>query len=450
MKNSYLFAALLLLAGVQTALAQPGMLVWQNGKYNVFNVDKVDRVEFVDDIRDYMEYEYVDLGLPSGTLWATCNVGADSPEEYGDYFAWGETETKSDFSWSTYKWINAGGSSYDQVNKYPFADNQTAGCWYSDGSFVGDNKLRLCTEDDAAASAWGSDWQMPTREQFEELMNSAYTTQEYTTLNGVKGQKITGKNGNSIFLPGAGFCQGTASSGVGEIGYYWSRSLSQNYCDYGSFFWFFSGSSSMTHTDRYLGLSIRPVRRSYEYVDLGLPSGTLWATCNVGASSPEEYGDYFAWGETKPKSIYDDDTYFDSDDGVTLKKYNGDGNELLPEDDAATANWGSDWQMPSVSQVYELLNSSYTTTTWTTQNGVNGLLVTGKNGNSIFLPAAGYYNYVNIYDKGTYGGYWTLNYYSDPGWQWNAYCLGFGEDISTKPGLMSRTRGLPVRPVRKK
>ena len=113
MKNSYLFAALLLLAGVQTALAQPGMLVWQNGKYNVFNVDKVDRVEFVDDIRDYMEYEYVDLGLPSGTLWATCNVGADSPEEYGDYFAWGETETKSDFSWSTYKWINAGGSSYD-------------------------------------------------------------------------------------------------------------------------------------------------------------------------------------------------------------------------------------------------------------------------------------------------------------------------------------------------
>ena len=90
-----------------------------------------------------------------------------------------------------------------------------------------------------------------------------------------------------------------------------------------------------------------------EYVDLGLPSGTLWATTNIGATSPEEYGDYFAWGETTTKSDYSWETYFDIDDGFSFKKYNNDGGltELLPEDDAATANWGSEWQMPSDDQI---------------------------------------------------------------------------------------------------
>ena len=212
MKKNYLIAGLLLLiAGVQAAWAQPGMVIRKNNGHVAIPISQVVSVDFVNNIKDYIEYEYVDLGLPSGTLWATCNIGAASPEDFGDYFAWGETETKSDFSWSTYKWMKWGGSSYYKINKYTFEDNQQAGCWYSDGSFVGDNKRRLMAADDAATSAWGSDWQMPTLEQFEELTNSSYTTSEYTTLNGVKGQKITGKNGNSIFLPGAGFCQGTAS-----------------------------------------------------------------------------------------------------------------------------------------------------------------------------------------------------------------------------------------------
>ena len=145
------------------------------------------------------------------------------------------------------------------------------------------------------------------------------------------------------------------------------------------------------------------------YVDLGLPSGTLWATCNVGASSPEDFGEHFAWGETQPKQRYAWDTYFDTEDGKTFNKYNNDGGltELQSEDDAATANFGEGWRIPSKAQIEELANSSYTTTVWTTQNGVNGLRVTGKNGNSIFLPAAGFCNGIGVTSGGSMGFYCT-------------------------------------------
>ena len=128
---------------------------------------------------------------------------------------------------------------------------------------------------------------------------------------------------------------------------------------------------------------------THEYVDLGLPSGTLWATCNVGANAPEEYGDYFAWGETAPKDVYNWSTY-QYYDGSNLAKYTGsDGlTTLLPEDDAATTNWGNEWRMPTKEEWQELLDN--TTNKWTTQNGVNGRLFTGSNGNSLFLPAVGF------------------------------------------------------------
>ena len=165
----------------------------------------------------------------------------------------------------------------------------------------------------------------------------------------------------------------------------------------------------------------------HEYVDLGLPSGTLWATCNVGASKPEEYGDYFAWGETKPKSDYSWSTYFDSDDnGNTFKKYNNNGGltELLPEDDAATANWGSPWRMPSHDQINELFNSRYTTTEWTTLNDVYGRKITSKsNGNSIFLPAAGSRWGGDLSGAGSDGNYWSSSLY--PGDGYGPYYLGF-------------------------
>ena len=158
-------------------------------------------------------------------------------------------------------------------------------------------------------------------------------------------------------------------------------------------------SSSDTKTEKNKGLD------THEYVDLELPSGTLWATCNVGAENPGEYGNYFAWGETKPKANYDWITYKHINNSG-LCKYCAECKielaksmmakidnklELEAEDDAATVNWGNDWQMPSEEQFAELIDTSYTTTSWTTQNGVNGRLIISKsNGNRIFLPAAGY------------------------------------------------------------
>ena len=118
----------------------------------------------------------------------------------------------------------------------------------------------------------------------------------------------------------------------------------------------------------------------HTWVDLGLPSGTKWATCNIGATTPEGYGNYYAWGETSPKAMYSYDnslTY-----GRTIVDISGN-----PTYDAATANWGGSWRMPTGEEMEELIDNC--TWTWTTQNGVNGKKVTGSNGNSIFLPAAG-------------------------------------------------------------
>ena len=187
----------------------------------------------------------------------------------------------------------------------------------------------------------------------------------------------------------------------------------------------------------------------HEYVDLALPSGTLWATCNVGANSPEEYGDYFAWGETEPKVEYSWSTYFDKEGG-TLKKYNNNGGkrELDPEDDAATANWGNLWQLPSFSQITELYNVGYTTTEWTTQNGVNGMLITSqRNGKSIFLPAAGYRLDISLNNEYNGGYYWSRSLNTNDGS--NAYTLCFNWNIINCYNG-SREYGQSVRPVRVK
>ena len=186
----------------------------------------------------------------------------------------------------------------------------------------------------------------------------------------------------------------------------------------------------------------------YEYVDLGLPSGTLWATCNVGAKIPEEYGDYFAWGETETKNEYSWSNYFDAEDeGRTFKKYyNGGQTELLPEDDAATVNWGSEWQMPSRAQVDELYNSDYTILEWTTSNGVNGLRITSKkNRNSIFLPAAGMIINTMIGSVEGDGFYWSRSLNKDRNDLIDI--LSFNSD-RMKVDINARYCGQPVRAVR--
>ena len=197
-------------------------------------------------------HKYVDLGLPSGTLWATCNIGASKPEECGLYFAWGETEgykQNSDdvhkFEKKSYKWLETD-CTVPVLLKYCIS-------W----SGIADYKKVLDPEDDAATVNWGRKWQMPSLEQIKELCDSTYTTAEWTTLNGVNGRKITSrKNDNWIFLPAANIIITAGSSGN-----YWSRTLYMGMDDDAvtlEFYkdkWFFD-----SHNPRYCGLSVRPVR----------------------------------------------------------------------------------------------------------------------------------------------------------------------------------------------
>lgn len=194
-------------------------------------------------------HEYVDLGLPSGALWATCNVGASSPEEYGDYFAWGETEPKDVYSWENYKWCNGSNTT---MTKY---------CTISSYGYNGftDGKTELDPEDDAAYVNWGASWRMPSMEQIEELIDNC--TWIWTQQNGVNGHLVTGPNGNTIFLPAVGFCMGNSHYDAGRSGDYWSRMLESGglgtACDWG----FFSGDVSCSGSwSRYIGLSVRAVR----------------------------------------------------------------------------------------------------------------------------------------------------------------------------------------------
>ncbi len=487
-------------------------------------------------------HEYVDLGLPSGTLWATCNVGANSPEEYGDYFAWGETtgykSGKTYFNWSSYKWCNG---SKNTLTKY---------CNSSEYGKV-DNKIQLESTDDAATVNWGSGWCTPSLEQQQELC--WYTDCEWTTINGVYGHKITSKtNGNSIFLPITGYFNETGLVYT-NIGIYWSSSCCTELHSYGAYELSSGNRGSISAgagvVPHCYGLPIRPVLlqkaniipvssvtinksslsmgigeteilsatvapinasvksvtwtssntgiaivdkkgkvtaksagtttitattddmsrvstsctvtvkatsttiNGHEYVDMGLPSGTLWATCNVGANSPEEYGDYFAWGETtgykSGKTYFDWSTYKwcnGSEDSMT-KYYSTDiyaytnGRMVLELiDDAARHNWGGAWRMPSYQQYNEL--KANCDCSFTRQNGVYGCLMKSKkNGKEIFLPAAGYIYGDQFYFK-EQGYYWANSIYEEKGADVSYFYNVFNTSGGYQPCL-----GMPVRPV---
>ena len=195
----------------------------------------------------------------------------------------------------------------------------------------------------------------------------------------------------------------------------------------------------------FMTLPIEGTTDGHSWVDLGLPSGLKWATCNVGATSPEEYGDYFAWGETTTKETYYEDncpTYRLSNSELLSQGYiDGEGN-LTSQYDAATANWGGSWRMPTKAEYNELLNNC--TWTWTTQNSVNGYKVTGPSGASIFLPTAGYRYESSLYHVGIFGNYWSST--PDDGDDDYAYGLDFFSSNHFVNGY-DRFCGLSVRPV---
>lgn len=172
-------------------------------------------------------HEYVDLGLPSGTLWASCNVGADTPEGIGDYFAWGETATKELYDWKSYVYGNYSDMRFE-MTKYCMVPS-----WGLDG-FV-DSLTVLEPNDDAARANWGERWRMATKEEWEELFQK--TTCVWTTQNGVEGRLMAGTNGNSIFLPVTGFRLDDMFIGP-SLGIYWSSSLHEGFPERGWSFHF--------------------------------------------------------------------------------------------------------------------------------------------------------------------------------------------------------------------
>ena len=194
-------------------------------------------------------HKHVDLGLPSGTLWATCNVGASKPEDYGSYFAWGETSTKSTYNCSTYKYAEG---EYNKLTKYCSESD------YGNNGFT-DTLTTLQAGDDPATAQWGSGWRTPSKAQWEELLSNS--TREWTTQNGKEGYLFTSKkNGNSIFLPAAGYRWDGELDYAGSSGGYWSRSLYAGNPNNAWYLYFSLGVCFVSNGYRGNGFSVRPVR----------------------------------------------------------------------------------------------------------------------------------------------------------------------------------------------
>ena len=205
--------------------------------------EQEERERIAQELKKKNGHEYVDLGL--SVKWATCNVGASKPEEYGDYFAWGETTPKSTYDWSTYKYCNG---TLDSLTKYNTKSSY--------GTV--DNKTTLELSDDAARANWGGSWRIPTKAEQDELRENC--TWKRTTQDGVKGYKVTSKiNGKSIFLPAAGSRFGSSLLSVGSYGVYWSSSLDTDIPYYAWSVYFYSDNVSRNGYNRSYGFSVRPV-----------------------------------------------------------------------------------------------------------------------------------------------------------------------------------------------
>ena len=474
-KFTLLFASLLCVAYI--AVAQLKLYVYQNdGTRTEFVASTVDSIAFstITDSPDQPDvpikpvdptngYEYVDLGLPSGTKWASRNIGATAVGDYGNYYSWGETQTKQSYTWSTYTL----GTDSTSLTKYNFHSKQG----------VVDNRLRLELADDAANANWGGKWRMPTRAEWQELLeNCSWAWGSQPASNGffINGYLITGPSGNSIFLPASGYKQDKLVQQPGVDAYYATSEILRSYFPDEQVSFYISSSAKRLDTQyRQLGLPVRPVydeKLSLEenttleadtvvvkdgehyYAKLGLPSGTKWAITNVGASTAEEYGNYYAWGETEPKETYNWSTYkwfngssYTQTKYCTSSSYGTVDNKTTLDltDDAANANWGGNWTMPTYEEQNELKNDCRWT--WVTKCGVNGRKVTGPNGVTVFLPAAGYRYDSSLYDAGSSGSYWSSSLVTYDSFY--AYDLRFDSSDVLSTSSRGRDGGHSVRPV---
>lgn len=373
-------------------------------------------------------HEWVDLGLPSGTLWATCNVDATAPAQPGRHYAWGEVATKS---------------SYDAANsKY----------YKKSAQDVSGNKAS-----DVATAKWGSGWRMPTKAEFDELVY--YCNWDYVQEGGRWGAKLTStRNKESIFLPATGSKDGAVLDEGSTCGMYWTSTPLQDQWNTGAHQYHFGGAlGEMGVGERSSGYAVRPVAvaknmvstphqgetNGHQWVDLGLPSGTKWATCNVGATATEQHGLYFSWGEVTP--ITDKESSKNKTSGRWVSGIAG-----STTYDAAAALWGEGWRIPTKTQFQELVDNC--TFEWTYLGRIRGCKATSKiNGNYIFLPAAGQINSSSSdpYPSSMHqlGRYWASTPSKDSHY-YDADAILVSESIVVV-GTHERRIGLAIRPVTK-
>lgn len=243
MRKTILLYALMacMYSSAQESLNDRYMYIYYNDQtVERIQVSKIDSIKFT--APETGKYEAIDLGL--SVKWASYNVGATAPEKYGGYYAWGETEEKSEYTWENYKWCNG---SYDTLTKY---------CTGSSYGVV-DNKTELDPEDDVAHVKWGAPWRMPTTAEQQELIEKCRW--EWTKLNGVKGRKVTGPNGNSIFLPAAGYRDGVEVYNKSYYSYYWQGTLDSSYPFNTHYMYFCSEVKNIRNGYRNYGMQVRPV-----------------------------------------------------------------------------------------------------------------------------------------------------------------------------------------------
>ena len=375
-------------------------------------------------------HEYVDLGLPSGTLWATCNVGATSKEQYGTYYAWGETSPKSKYSWSNYQHANG---SYKTC--------QDIGVNISD------------TQYDAAKIEWGDNWRMPTKDEINELVTQCTWTA--ATVNSVKGYTVKGPSGNTIFLPFAGCSYDGTTYGKGSYTYYWSSEVSGTATSSTvNVLYLKSGSQTkITTIQRRTGAVIRPVKNietivpptsdetlSIELVDLGL--SVKWTNMNLGGDSPQSMGAYYSWGETSPKSKYAWSNYKYANGTKTTVQDIGSNISATEYDAAFKYDELDGICLPTTEQWEELI----TKCTWTATivEGVNGFTVTGPSSKSIFLPLAGWSYEGNNYSINSGAYYWSAN--NDASAAYKAQVIKLTTSDQSMTSIQRRT-GIAIRAV---
>lgn len=435
-------------------------------------------------------HEYVDLGLSSGTLWATCNVGASSPSEIGDYYAYGETNTKNDYQWSNYKYCNRDET---KLTKYCTSLQYTSSYDYVD------NKKDLDLSDDVAHVKWGGTWRVPSAENIKELISECKWKQLEWGHLGI------GPNGNSIFIPKAGVRYKNTYDALGSRVILGTSSIapkdptacyilsysSTRLSNYNSDKSDIDEYAVELHDEyRFFGFQIRPVsemtpevkakreaeekakreaeekakreaeeariKAENEYwtrigiekkasaekaaaegvklVDLGL--SVRWADRNIGASSEMGDCEYFAWAETQTKEEFAKRTY------KPAKKYKAN-MSLEPSDDASTKRWGLGWHIPTPSQWEELKEKCILE--GVKLNGSWGLKVTGPNGNSIFLPFnRGKMEVSESRSKEGAAYYWTNTLTSE---KTKAICYSISTGYRMVKNLDDVYYGLPIRAV---